>query len=52
MIEIEKFHPRGVIMDLADLLILGCALPNIIALYLLRHKIKAEMVGYMGAIGK
>lgn len=42
----------GVIMDLADLLILGCALPNIIALYLLRHKIKAEMVGYMGAIGK
>lgn len=42
----------GVIMDLADLLILGCALPNIIALFLLRHKIKAEMMGYMKGIGK
>jgi AGCS family alanine or glycine:cation symporter len=42
----------GVIMDLADLLILGCALPNIIALYLLRGKIKAEMVRYMGTLGK
>lgn len=40
----------GVIMDLADLLILGCALPNIIALYLLRGKIKAEMLRYMGTI--
>jgi Na+/alanine symporter len=39
-------------MDLADLLILGCALPNIIALYLLRGKIKAEMVRYMGTLGK
>lgn len=42
----------GVIMDLADLLILGCALPNIIALYLLRGKIKAEMVRYMGTLRK
>lgn len=42
----------GVIMDLADLLILGCALPNIIALYLLRGKIKAEMVRYMGTLKK
>jgi AGCS family alanine or glycine:cation symporter len=42
----------GVIMDLADLLILGCALPNIIALYLLRGKIKAEMVKYMGTLKK
>ncbi|MFZ4541389.1 MAG: alanine/glycine:cation symporter family protein [Rickettsiales bacterium] len=41
----------GVIMDLADLLILGCALPNIAALFLLRHKIRAEMVRYMGMIG-
>ena len=40
----------GVIMDLADLLILGCAMPNIIALYLLRKKIKAEMVRYMAMI--
>ncbi len=40
----------GVVMDLADLLILGCALPNIIALYLLRHKIKAEMLRYMATI--
>ena len=42
----------GVIMDLADLLILGCALPNIIALYLLRGKLKAEMVRYMGTLKK
>lgn len=40
----------GVIMDLADLLILGCALPNIIALYLLRGKIRAEMVRYMATL--
>jgi AGCS family alanine or glycine:cation symporter len=40
----------GVIMDLADLLILGCALPNLIALYLLRGRIKAEMVKYMGTL--
>jgi AGCS family alanine or glycine:cation symporter len=42
----------GIVMDLADLLILGCALPNIIALYLLRGKIKAEMVRYMRTLGK
>jgi len=40
----------GVIIDLADLLILGCALPNIIALYLLRGKIKAEMQRYMAKL--
>lgn len=40
----------GVVMDLADLLILGGALPNIVALYFLRGKIKAEMVRYMGTI--
>jgi len=37
----------GLIMDLADLLILGMALPNIIALYVLRRKIKAAMQAYM-----
>lgn len=42
----------GVVMDLADLFILGCALPNIIALYLLRGKIRAEMRRYMKAIAK
>ncbi|MES2985112.1 MAG: amino acid carrier protein [Pseudomonadota bacterium] len=41
----------GVVMDLADLLILGCALPNIVALYLLRGKIRAEMKRYMAAHG-
>lgn len=40
----------GVVMDLADLLILGCALPNIAALYLLRGKIKAEMLRYMATV--
>ena len=40
----------GVILDLADLLILGCALPNILALYLLRGKIKTEMLSYMQKI--
>lgn len=40
----------GVVLDLADLLILGMALPNIVALYLLRGKIKAEMVRYMATI--
>jgi alanine or glycine:cation symporter, AGCS family len=42
----------GVILDLADLLILGMALPNILALYLLRGKIKAEMQRYMATIQK
>lgn len=40
----------GVVLDLADLLILGMALPNILALYLLRKTIKAEMVGYIAKI--
>jgi AGCS family alanine or glycine:cation symporter len=40
----------GVVLDLADLLILGMAVPNILALYLLRGKIKAEMLRYMAKI--
>ncbi len=35
------------VLDLSDLFILGMALPNIIALYLLRHHIKAEMQRFM-----
>lgn len=37
----------GVVLDFSDLLILGMALPNITALYLLRARIKSEMLGYM-----
>ena len=37
----------GLVMDLADLLILGMALPNIIALYALRGKIRAAMDAYI-----
>jgi len=37
----------GVVLDFSDLLILGMALPNIIALYLLRGRIKSEMLNYM-----
>ncbi len=40
----------GVVLDLSDLLILGMALPNILALYLLRGKIKAEMKRYMATL--
>lgn len=40
----------GVIMDLGDLLILGASLPNIIALYMLRGKIKGEMVRYIAKL--
>ncbi len=36
----------GLVMDLADLLILSMALPNIIALYVLRKQIKAALVAY------
>lgn len=37
----------GLVMDLADLLILGMAVPNIIALYVLRKQIKTAMVDYI-----
>lgn len=37
----------GLIMDLADLLILGMALPNILALYALRGKIKTALNAYI-----
>ena len=37
----------GIVMDLADLLILGMALPNIVALFVLRGKIKTAMKAYI-----
>lgn len=37
----------GVILELSDLFILGMALPNIIALYVLRGKIKQALSAYM-----
>ncbi|TAF41658.1 MAG: amino acid carrier protein [Alphaproteobacteria bacterium] len=37
----------SVVLDLADLFILGMALPNIIALYVLRGRIKAEMMAFI-----
>lgn len=37
----------GIVVDFSDLLILGAALPNIIALYILRGQIKAEMDRYI-----
>lgn len=40
----------GVILDLSDLFILGMALPNIAALFLLRGKIRAEMDRYIAKI--
>ena len=40
----------GVVLDLADLLILGMALPNIIALYLLRTRIKTALTEYYAKI--
>lgn len=36
----------GVVMDLADLFTLGMALPNVVALVLLRKRIKGELVSY------
>ncbi len=36
----------GVVMDLADLFTLGMALPNVIALVLLRKRIRAELESY------
>ncbi len=41
----------GVVLDLSDLLILGMALPNVIALYVLRNTIKREMKRYMKKVG-
>lgn len=40
----------GVVLDLSDLFILGMSLPNIIVLYLMRKRIRSEMVAYMQAI--
>ncbi len=37
----------GVILDFSDLLILGMSFPNLIVLYLLRRRIKEEMLAYM-----
>ncbi len=36
----------GVVLDLSDLFILGMSVPNLIAVYLLRHRIKAELKKY------
>ena len=36
----------GVVMDLADLFILGMAIPNVVALVLLRKRIRDELVSY------
>jgi AGCS family alanine or glycine:cation symporter len=36
----------GVVLDFSDLLILGMSLPNILALYLLRKKIKTALLSY------
>jgi AGCS family alanine or glycine:cation symporter len=40
----------GVVMDLADLFILGMAIPNVIALVLLRKRIKAELLSYSARV--
>jgi AGCS family alanine or glycine:cation symporter len=40
----------GIVLDFSDLLILGMSLPNIIVLYFLRGRIKAEMEKYMMAL--
>lgn len=42
----------GVVLDLSDLFILGMALPNILALFLLRGKIKSAMDGYIATLRK
>lgn len=36
----------GIVLDFSDLLILGMSLPNIVALYLLRNKIKTALLAY------
>lgn len=40
----------GVVLDFSDLLILGMSLPNLIVVYMLRGRIKAEMGRYMAAL--
>jgi len=40
----------GVVLDFSDLLILGMAFPNLIAVYLLRGRIKKELDAYMKTI--
>jgi AGCS family alanine or glycine:cation symporter len=37
----------GIVLDFSDLLILGMSLPNIVVLYFLRGRIRAEMETYM-----
>ncbi len=37
----------GVVLDFSDLLILGMSLPNLVAVYLLRGRIKSEMEKYI-----
>jgi AGCS family alanine or glycine:cation symporter len=37
----------GIVLDFSDLLILGMSLPNILALYLLRRKIKTALQAYL-----
>lgn len=37
----------GIVLDVSDLLILGMSLPNILALYLLRRKIKTALEDYL-----
>lgn len=41
----------GVVLDFSDLLILGMSFPNLIVVYLLRHRIKNEMNAYIGKYG-
>jgi AGCS family alanine or glycine:cation symporter len=37
----------GIVLDFSDLLILGMSLPNIIALYLLRRRVKSALEAYL-----
>jgi AGCS family alanine or glycine:cation symporter len=37
----------GVVLDFSDLLILGMSLPNLVVVYMLRHRIKREMDNYI-----
>ncbi len=40
----------GVVLDFSDLLILGMSFPNIIVLYMLRGRIRSEMLAYMAKL--
>jgi AGCS family alanine or glycine:cation symporter len=40
----------GIVLDFSDLLILGMALPNLIAVFLLRGRIRSEMKKYMASL--